>query len=102
VQLTAEQMLSFLRSATSGKSRPATRCQQKNSTIHHAEVLDDSAIVLVTRTKDLGKGWEPIFYNATLEEPRHFLAASARNRPSEVHSELDRVGAPACQYARLN
>ncbi len=61
VQLTAEQMLSFLRSATSGKVVGHT-VPTKNSTIHHAEVLDDSAIVLVTRTKDLGKGWEPIFY----------------------------------------
>ena len=61
VQLTAEQMLSFLRNATSGQAVGHV-VPTKNSTIHHAEVLADSAIVLVTRTKDLGNGWEPIFY----------------------------------------
>ena len=61
VQLTADQMLSFLRSTTSGKAVGHV-IPTKNSTIHHAEVLGDSAIVLVTRTKDLGNGWEPIFY----------------------------------------
>jgi len=61
VQLTAEQMLSFLRRATSGQV-VGHAVPTKDSTIHHAEVLDNSAIVLVTRTKDLGRGWEPIFY----------------------------------------
>jgi hypothetical protein len=61
VQLSAEQMLSFLRRATSGKV-VGQAVPTKNSVIHHAEILGDSAIVLVTRTKDLGKGWEPLFY----------------------------------------
>ncbi len=61
VQLTAGQMLSFLRRATSGKV-VGHAVPTKNSMIHHAEILDDSAIVLVTRAKDLGNGWEPIFY----------------------------------------
>jgi len=59
--LTAEEMLSFLCRATSGKVVNRA-VPTKSSTIHHAEILGDSAIVLVTRTKDLGKGWEPIFY----------------------------------------
>jgi len=60
-RLTAEQMLSFLRRATSGKVVDHA-VPTKNSTIHHVEILGDSAIVLITRTKDLGNGWEPIFY----------------------------------------
>src|SRR5262249_47679270 len=59
--LNAEQMLSFLRRATSGRA-VAHEVPTKNSTIHHAEVLGDSAVVLVTRVKDLGSGWEPLFY----------------------------------------
>ena len=60
-QLTSEQMLSFLRRATSGQA-VGHAVPTKNSTIHHAEVLGDSAVVLVTRMKDLGNGWEPLFY----------------------------------------
>lgn len=60
-QLTAEQMLSFLRRATSGKVI-GHAVPTRDSTIHHAEILGDSAIVLVTRSKDLGSGWEPVFY----------------------------------------
>jgi len=60
-QLTAEQMLSFLRRASSGQAVGHV-VPTKNSTIHHAEILGDSAVVLVTRTKDLGHGWEPLFY----------------------------------------
>ncbi|HWZ97548.1 MAG TPA: nuclear transport factor 2 family protein [Candidatus Dormibacteraeota bacterium] len=60
-QLTAEQMLSFMRRAISGKA-VGHAVPTKTSTIHHAEILGDSAIVLVTRMKDLGNGWEPLFY----------------------------------------
>jgi Domain of unknown function (DUF4440) len=61
VQLTADQMLSFLKRATSGKAVGHT-VPTKNSTIHHVEIFGDSAVVLVTRMKDLGNGWEPLFY----------------------------------------
>lgn len=61
VRLTAEQMLSFLASATSGKAVGHV-VPARNSAIHHAEVLGNFAVVLISRTKDLGSGWEPIFY----------------------------------------
>jgi hypothetical protein len=54
-------MLSFMRRAISGKA-VGHAVPTKTSTIHHAEILGDSAIVLVTRMKDLGNGWEPLFY----------------------------------------
>lgn len=61
-QITADQMLSFLRRAFSGQAVGHT-VPAKNTIIHHAEVLGDSAVVLVTRMKDLGNGWEPLFYS---------------------------------------
>ena len=35
----------------------------KETTIHHAEVIGDTGYVLLTRVKDLGHGWEPMFYS---------------------------------------
>ena len=60
-QLTADQMLSFLRRATAGEA-VGHAVPIKDSKIHHSDVFGDSAVVLVTRTKDLGNGWEPLFY----------------------------------------
>jgi len=62
VQLTAGQMLSFLRRVTSGQTVVGHAVPTQSTKIHHAEILGDSAIVLLTRTKDLGNGWEPLFY----------------------------------------
>jgi len=60
--LTREQMLNFLKQATSaaaeGHSVPV-----KSSVVHHAEALGNTALVLITRVKDLGNGWEPLFYS---------------------------------------
>ena len=33
------------------------------TTIHHAELVGDTGLILMTRVKDLGNGWEPMFYN---------------------------------------
>jgi hypothetical protein len=62
VQLTADQMLSFLRRITSGQTVVGHAVPTQSTKIHHTEILGDSAIVLLTRTKDLGNGWEPLFY----------------------------------------
>jgi SnoaL-like domain len=61
-RLTREQMLSFLKQATSGQAHGHS-IPVKNSVIHHAEILGNTALVLVTRVKDLGNGWEPLFYS---------------------------------------
>jgi ketosteroid isomerase-like protein len=57
VRLTREQVLQFLGRAG------ANAIPTKETTIHHAEVLGDQGFVLLVRTKDLGQGWEPMFYS---------------------------------------
>jgi ketosteroid isomerase-like protein len=66
VQFTREQMLAFWRNATS--SLPAGQpgahsIPTQKTTIHYAEVLGDTGFVLLTRIKNIGNGWEPMFYN---------------------------------------
>ena len=60
--LTREQMLSFLKQATSGEAHGHS-VPVKDSVIHHVEMLGNTALVLITRVKDLGNGWEPLFYS---------------------------------------
>ncbi len=64
--LSREQMLAFLNRAVahaaggkSGGEAVATR----ETVFHHAEVRGDTGFVLLTRVKNLGSGWEPLFYN---------------------------------------
>jgi hypothetical protein len=35
----------------------------KETTIHHVDVVGDDGFVLLTRVKNLGSGWEPMFYS---------------------------------------
>ena len=64
-RLNREQMLAFLGTAvreaipSSGSHAVATR----DTTLHHAEIIGDFGFVLLTRVKDLGNGWEPLYYN---------------------------------------
>lgn len=66
VQLTREQMLAFWKTAlgknTGGQSGAQSIPTQK-TTIHYAEVVGDTGFVLLTRIKNIGNGWEPMFYN---------------------------------------
>jgi ketosteroid isomerase-like protein len=57
VQLTAAQILGMLQNS------PVGTFPTKQTTIHHAEVIGDMGFVLMTRVKDLGKGFEPMFYS---------------------------------------
>jgi hypothetical protein len=63
VHLTREQMLSFWRraggssNASGGHSVPT-----RETVLHHAEVIGDTGFVLLTRIKNLGSGWEPMYY----------------------------------------
>ena len=59
--LTREQMLNFLRQATSGAPQGHS-VPVKSSVVHHAEIFGNTSLVLITRVKDLGNGWEPLFY----------------------------------------
>lgn len=57
--LTGPQILSILRVSENGNhSVPA-----RDTVIHRAEIVGDSGYVLMSRMKDLGRGWEPAFYN---------------------------------------
>lgn len=57
VRLSREQVLQFL-----GRAK-VNAIPTKDSTIHLVEEVGDHGFVLLTRTKDLGAGWEPMFYS---------------------------------------
>jgi hypothetical protein len=61
VQLTREQMLRFWKGARGLTTAPLF--PTKETKIHHVEVVGETGFVLLTRTKDLGRGWEPMFYS---------------------------------------
>ena len=68
VRLSREQMLSFLsRAVTAAGGHSAqggdAAVPTKETTVHFGEVHNDTAFVLMTRIKDLGSGWEPMFYS---------------------------------------
>lgn len=66
VQLTREQMLGFWKNAignAAGGSPVALSIPTQKTTIHFAEVVGDTGYVLLTRIKNIGNGWEPMFYN---------------------------------------
>ncbi len=63
-RLSREQMLGFFgRPGGQGQGKAQVHAiPTKETTIHHAEVIGDTGYVLLTRVKDLGRGWEPMFY----------------------------------------
>ena len=68
VHLSREQMLAFLEQAVKDASTRSggtghAAIQTRETAIHHAELIGDTGLVLMTRVKDLGNGWEPMFYN---------------------------------------
>ena len=68
VRLSREQMLAFLEQAVKdATARPNgighASVQTRETIIHHAELIGDTAQMLMIRVKDLGNGWEPMFYS---------------------------------------
>jgi hypothetical protein len=61
-RLSREQMLGFFNRPGGPTKGAAHAIPTKETTIHHAEAIGDTGFVLLTRIKDLGKGWEPMFY----------------------------------------
>jgi ketosteroid isomerase-like protein len=57
VKLTREQVLQLL------ERLPATPFPTKETKVHHVETTGDHGFVLLIRIKDLGQGWEPMFYS---------------------------------------
>ena len=64
VHLTREQMLAFWK-RHAGSQLPAggQAVPTHETKIHYAEVVGDTGYVLMTRIKNIGSGWEPMFYN---------------------------------------
>lgn len=62
VRLRAAQILAMLpppgAPRTAGPVVPT-----KDTVIQHAEIIGEKGFVLMTRTKDLGHGWEPLYYS---------------------------------------
>ena len=58
-QLTGEQILYILKASNGA----AHALPAKEPVVHHAEDSGDSGYVLMSRLKNLGNGWEPVFYN---------------------------------------
>ena len=54
--LTREQMLYILQ-------RGSIRVPTQSTSIHHVDILGGMGLVLLTRIKDTGSGWEPMFYS---------------------------------------
>ena len=68
VRLSREQMLSFLDRAVNAARGDSAQgghpaVQTKETAVHFGEAHNDTAFVLMTRIKDLGSGWEPMFYS---------------------------------------
>jgi hypothetical protein len=66
VELSREQMIAFWKNVTgktTGSQPGAPVILTQKTTIHYAEVVGDTGFVLLTRIKNIGNGWEPMFYN---------------------------------------
>jgi ketosteroid isomerase-like protein len=63
VQLSGAQILALLKPAEAGTAPAVHSIPTKETVIHHAEVIGDMGFVLMTRVKDLGSGWEPMYYS---------------------------------------
>jgi len=66
VQLTRDQMITFWKTAigkTAGGHPVTNSIPTQKTTFHYAEVIGDTGFVLLTRIKNIGNGWEPMFYN---------------------------------------
>ena len=63
VRLSRAQILALLKPAQAGSGPGVSSIATKETVIHHAEVVGDMGFVLMTRVKDLGNGWEPMYYS---------------------------------------
>jgi ketosteroid isomerase-like protein len=63
VRLSRAQILAILKPPEAGGVPGVQFIPTKETVIHHAEVVGDPGFVLMTRVKDLGSGWEPMYYS---------------------------------------
>lgn len=62
-RLSRAQILAILKPPEAGGVAEVQSIPTKDTIIHHAEVIGDMGFVLITRLKDLGSGWEPMYYS---------------------------------------
>lgn len=60
-RLDREQMLAIQRRHKDG-SNSTPSVVVRETKMHHSETVGDIGLVVMTRTKDIGTGWEPMFY----------------------------------------
>jgi ketosteroid isomerase-like protein len=63
VRLSGPQILAMLKAPKSAATPGIKSIPTRETVIQHAEVVGDMGFVLMTRVKDLGNGWEPIYYS---------------------------------------
>jgi hypothetical protein len=63
VRLSGRQILAMLNPTVAGEAPPIQPIPARDTVIHHAEVIGEMGFVLMTRVKDLGAGWEPMYYS---------------------------------------
>ena len=63
-RLSGEQMLAFWkpRGSGPGTGHASHPIPTRSTVIHHSEVMGNQGLALITRVKDFGGGWEPVFY----------------------------------------
>ena len=62
-RLSREQILAMLQPRTGNAAAGPTSVPTKDTVIHHAETIGDMGFVLMIRMKNLGSGWEPMYYS---------------------------------------
>ncbi len=63
VRLSGPQILGMLKASKSATAPGLKSIPTRETVIQHAEVIGDMGFVLMTRVKDLGSGWEPMYYS---------------------------------------
>lgn len=63
VRLSGPQILAMLEASKNATAPGLKSIPTRETVIQHAEVIGDMGFVLMTRVKDLGSGWEPIYYS---------------------------------------
>jgi ketosteroid isomerase-like protein len=62
-RLSRAQILAILKASPAKGKSAGPSIPTKDTVIQHAEVIGDRGFVLMSRVKDLGNGWEPLFYS---------------------------------------
>jgi ketosteroid isomerase-like protein len=62
-RLSREQILAMLKPRAGNATAGPASVPTKDTVIYHAEAIGDMGFVLMIRVKNLGSGWEPMYYS---------------------------------------